>query len=147
VEININQLIKNKIMKIEQITPYLPYNVKGIRTQFGIDLNDIHTLEAVYTFGDVLTDKDEFKLEYFKPVLYPLNFFNDMNRGEVENFLKLDDVNHVTNIWRLEEGKRKAKYLTYYEFIGLISLKIDVFNLITQGFAIQVTNEFNPYKS
>jgi hypothetical protein len=146
-------------MKLEQIIPYLPYQLKGYgqgEVVEGTEYDEnptpkLLTLVGVcnhylYVDGIRETIEEDIALTDFIPILYPLYFFNDMTIGQVKEFLDLKDIKYVEKIWHLEWTKIKVEELTYDEFTTLVSLKIDVFNLIPKGFAIPVTNEFNPYK-
>jgi hypothetical protein len=118
-------------LELKHLSAYLPYGLKGIHTQFSFD-KVIHTLESVYSYGDVLTDFDKFRMEYFKPILKPIS---DLEKDEF--FMNLYFISNDTF-----EGfcvKRKNEcYARLEEINYLFEQHYDIFNLIPNNLAFSI---------
>ena len=118
-------------LELKHLASYLPYKLKGIHTQFCFN-KVIHTLESIYTYGDVLTDFDEFSMEYFKPILKPIS---DLEKDNF--FINLYFISNDTF-----EGfsvKRKNEcYTRLNEINYLFENHYDVFNLIPNDLAVSI---------
>ena len=160
-----------KQLDIKHLAPYLPYEIqlqyivrdKVVKT--GIMKSIIHNESETHPTKISIHFNDAEHIWMFKPILYPLDYLTKeiTHNGEtfvpIEHFEIGDDDNCCYefdngNIKLIQNITTIAKYNNWHDinFLPfavvqqLIEWRFDVFNLINDGLAIPVTEDFNPYK-
>ena len=144
-------------LELRHLSPYLPYDLKGINY-----LKYISTLgirDEVFTYTNFYENKkikekftylsiDSFLNEKYKPILFPLS---SLTKDDIKNFyqfnnydLKSIDLKEWAEDLIFLINEKEPFQLSQFEY--LFSKKFDVFGLIDAGLAEQVTEDFNPYK-
>lgn len=138
----------NMELTIKHLAAYLPYDVKVSNSinfaEFGICENTIELLEG-YNFDNVITDKSEFKIEYCILHLRPLSDLTKEITINGETFVPSrywGDENRIDMISHCSVDYEYCEYLEYFIVEKLLEWKFDIFNLISQGLAINI-NEIN----
>ena len=140
------------MIELKHLAAHLPWGVKGISSQW--QSNEIQTLTGVYSFCDVLTDKDEYCMEYFKPILHPLTSLTKPITHKGEIFVPIEKLKEIyPNIDNARYLLKNDYWLTknladsiieYCIIEKLLEWHFNVFNLPSDCF-VEVTDEFNPY--
>ena len=144
-----------KKLKLEYLSPYLPYNLRLIFEKSGRIIN----MQSCFNEGDLhITDCGEgndynLKLWEFKPILRPLSdLVEEINADN-------DNKTFAPNIYLLENRECEAEYefiealyddmrtvedkmrfAPYSIFIQLVKWHFDVFGLIPKGLAFNIND-------
>jgi hypothetical protein len=136
-------------LELKEIVGYLPYGLKlEIQTDHkptkkmnnlnGLSLNHVNVDNIRFPYTLDLPFKD------IKPILFPISLFKDINSNEM-NELNVDLFNQM-ELCDLANKKIHFQNCNHSTILICLENKIDFQNLIEKGLAIEVTEEFNPYK-
>lgn len=88
--------------------------------------------------------------EKFKPILYPLSCLTKEIEVNGEKIIPIEYISTSIKDSQLTMKRvvnnQSLDALEYWKIERLLSLRFDVFGLIEKGLAIEITEEFNPYK-
>jgi hypothetical protein len=117
-------------LELKHLSAYLPYKLIVCNemqlAEFGICTNTKEELMGL-GYGNVLTDMDEFGIEYCKPILRPLS---DLTKRDAREH-NYPDEGH------LERSLLKG-HASYEVWIEYVKEHFDVFGLIEKGLAIDI---------
>jgi hypothetical protein len=124
-------------LELKQIVGYLPYGlwVEWVRPDDNI------IIQVPLTMSDYTFYMHKYKS---KPILFPISLFKDINSDEM-NELNVDLFNQM-ELCDLANKKIHFQNCNHSTILICLENKIDFQNLIERGLAIEVTEEFNPYK-
>lgn len=129
-------------LELKHLSPYLPYDLKGIF------LNSIITLSVnAFTKGrERGYDISAFLSNNIKPILFPLSSLTKEITINGESFVPKNTLSRnlqmqldIFNLPQIVDFK-------VADYNKLLEWKFDVFGLIEAGLAEPVTEDFNPYK-
>lgn len=131
------------MLKLEEINPYLPY---GLIFQTNDDCK-LFKATTFYQDGVAYDDNSESwnSFEDIKPLLFPLSCLDQEINVNGETFVPIDEIsekyytlNYESQMKRIIEDSIWINHCEYLLVLELIKNKIDVFNLIGQGKALNV---------
>jgi hypothetical protein len=135
-------------LELKEIVGYLPYGLKMVFESKGGRILDLTGLREAKIGKDNLlyinTPSKTYLINPFKPILFPLSSFKDIN-SDAMNDLNIDLYNQM-ELCDLANNKIHFQNCNHSTILICLENKIDVYNLIERGLAIEVTKEFNPYK-
>lgn len=145
--------MKEQLTK-QELSAYLPWEVKVSNSinlaEFGVCQNTIELLEG-YNLGNVITDKDEFGIEYCMLYLFPRSHLTKEIEHKGEKFVPMRKILKEVGFnypqecydqdesWILNDGYRALSEFPYRKIQLLLELHFDVFGLIERGLAIDKT--------
>jgi hypothetical protein len=139
-------------LELKEIVGYLPYGlwVEWVRPA------DNKIIQVPLTMSDYTFYMHQYKS---KPILFPITSLTEFLREIYQEYnyslLSIKEMPYATIVTYQLMGET-FKDIVYsqgsfnccpmYVFNKLLEKKLDVYNLIEKGLAIEVTEEFNPYK-
>ena len=144
-------------LEIKDLVSYLPY---------GLNIKDVKHGSVFEALHFITTPHQDFSLfkgnldqlindKYLKPVLFPLSSLTKEITVNGETFVPYDKIKEIypntpqftdyIKGWMKYYGIMNSK-CEYVCILKLFEWKLDVFGLIEEGLAEQVTEDFNPYK-
>jgi hypothetical protein len=154
-------------LQLKEIVGYLPYGLKAEILDYKCDYvgrqyDEIIGLKEWSKEGDwcLLTDGcSKPSLDRVKPILVPISSLTEFLREIYQEYnyslLAIKEMPYGTIVTYQLMGET-FKDIVYsqgsfnccpmFVFNKLLEKKLDVYNLIEKGLAIEVTEEFNPYK-
>lgn len=158
-----------KQLELKHLCAYLPYGLKAANfnvKHFGLDKPLVKNIEPSNI--TTLIDFDPI----YKPILYPLDYLTKEITHNGETFVPIErlfEKNYPANKSKTYYYDTQINYIrcshvstsyhkliyivselagrnSYEDMQQLIEWRFDVFNLIEDGLAIPVTEDFNPYK-
>lgn len=144
-------------LDIKHVAPYLPYGLnflthkhrikygqKTVVQSRGMSLDDDGTLVVEFLYEDDLIFSNEMKS--CQPLLYPLSYLSKEieHNGEIVEPYEL--LAYTERLQLVRADFNPLSMLSYATVQKLIEFRFDVFGLIDQGLAIDVTTlTNNPY--
>lgn len=142
-----------KELELNHLAPYLPYGLK-LMNKYSLTPETLISCDDVYAtlFGLYKTVSEQYSYDEIKPILYPLDYLTKEITHNGETFVPIEFIedkyftlNYVERLERCIEDSRYLVHLDYLLITHLIEWRFDIFNLIEDGLAIPVTEDFNPY--
>ena len=138
-------------LELKYLASYLPYDLKAVNfntKNYGLNflIKDIN-VSNITTLIDFSPS--------FKPILFPFSSLTKEITINGETFVPYDKIKEIypntpqftdyIKGWMKYYGIMNSK-CEYVCILKLFEWKLDVFGLIEEGLAEQVTEDFNPYK-
>ena len=130
-------------LELKYLAGYLPYGLKIsnsiVLVEYGICENTIETLVG-YNLGNVLTDKDEFSLEYCILHLRTLSDLTKEIKVNGEKFVPSQEYDYLRfdEISNYKGGSNVLNFIQVREQNILLELHFDIYGLIPKGLAIDI---------
>ena len=115
-------------LELKHLAPYLPYNLM-IKYRVG----KLSGYKYDFLTGQRLDSLSMYK--YFKPILRPLSDLTKEIEVNGEKFVPQDKLPHLDLKWLINSDNLIMK-TNYEDVLKLLSWHIDLFNLISNGLAI-----------
>lgn len=160
-------------LELKHLSAYLPYGLKVNHKGFDSDGETPWKICTISTIGEECITFDESCRDFYfeddeldcdiKLILFPLESLTKEIDYAGERFVickwlfsveaseeeQFDLYGTIPDYWKTNIKMLKNKDYMHMDYVVVDSLlkhKFDVFNLISQGLAVPVTNDFNPYK-
>lgn len=138
-----------KKLELHQLAAYLPYGlkVKLLREEYEGVYNEFSFRPYLdYPLGIKINNDIIYAamLTEIKPIVYPFDYLTKEITHNGETFVPTERISEYYG-YDITIGE-PINMMPYIVVQQLLEWKLDVFNLIEKKLAIDVTNEFNPYK-
>ena len=140
----------NQFLEEEQYIEKGVYKLKGITNGTSYLESGVFLSSENENIGDCFTE-----IKYIKPILFPFSSLTKEITINGETFVPYDKIKEIypntpqftdyIKGWMKYYGIMNSK-CEYVCILKLFEWKLDVFGLIEEGLAEQVTEDFNPYK-